>query len=301
MKQPTGRRSRKRRAVTGIAVTSAALLTLGASTTSTATAAGDGPNYVALGDSYASGAGLAGVKDKACDRTTGSYASLVARSQAVAGLNRAFKDVTCSGATTRSIWNHQGDAPPQANALTPHTKLVTLTLGGNDVGFVNVLTTCATVASSDRNGSPCKGYFTAGGKDVLGERINTMEGRIRGVLADVRRRSPDAKVVVVGYPAVFPDNGVGCAEVPFAKGDFAFLRDTTKKLNRALQRQAAAGGAGMSFADTYSATVGHDMCRPRDRRWIESLTPAANTLSAHPNSTGQLVMAFAALDRIFKP
>ena len=264
-------------------------------------AAGDGPNYVALGDSYASGAGLSGVKDKECDRTTGSYPSLISKSFAVAGLKRAFKDVTCSGATTRAIWNHQGSKPPQINALTPNTKLVTLTLGGNDVGFSSVLGTCAVVASSDRNGSPCKQYFTAGGKDVLGERINTMEGRVRDVLADVRRRSPHAKVIVVGYPALFPDNGVGCSEVPFAKGDFAFLRDTTKKANRALRRQAAAGGVGMSFADTYTPTIGHDMCRPRETRWVESLTPAANTAAAHPNSTGQFVMALAALRQIYKP
>lgn len=264
-------------------------------------AAGDGPNYVALGDSYASGAGLAGVKDKECDRTTGSYPSLISKSSAVAGLKRAFKDVTCSGATTRAIWNYQGSKPPQINALTPNTKLVTLTLGGNDVGFSSVLGTCAVVASSDRNGSPCKQYFTAGGKDVLGERINTMEGRVRDVLADVRRRSPHAKVIVVGYPALFPESGVGCSEVPFAKGDFAFLRDTTKKANRALQRQAAAGGVGMSFADTYTPTVGHDMCQPSEKRWVESLTPAANTAAAHPNSLGQLVMALATLQQIYKP
>ncbi|WP_243766312.1 SGNH/GDSL hydrolase family protein [Streptomyces sp. GC420] len=219
----------------------------------------------------------------------------------VGGQNRTFKDVTCSGATTRSIWNHQGSKPPQADALTPETKLVTVTLGGNDIGFSSVLTTCVLVASSDPAGSPCEKYFTASGKDVLGERINTLEGRMRGVITDIRRRSPEAKVVVVGYPALFPDNGVGCGEVPFAKGDFAFLRNTTKKLNRALERRAVAGGAGVSYADTYSVTVGHDMCQPRDRRYVESLTPAQNTLAAHPNSMGQWLMASAAYARILKP
>ncbi|MFD0395040.1 hypothetical protein ACFQ3Z_34020 [Streptomyces nogalater] len=109
---------------------------------------------------------------------------------------------------------HAGLQAPQLNALTPNTKLVTLTLGGNDVGFTNVLTTCALVASSDPAGSPCEKYFTAGGRDVLGERINTVEGRVRDALTDIRRRSPDAKVIVVGYPALFPDSGVGCAQVP---------------------------------------------------------------------------------------
>lgn len=304
MTNPQSGPIRKRRAAVRAAVASAVLLSLGAPTASAQNAAitaADGPNYVALGDSYASGAGLPGVKDEECDRTTRSYASIIAGTDAVAGLNRAFKDVTCSGATTRSIWNPQGDKPPQAEALTPNTKLVTLTLGGNDVGFADILAMCWSLAGPEGKGSPCKDKYTADGKDVLGERINTMEGRIRGVLQDVRRRSPDAKVIVVGYPALFPDNGADCAEVPFAEGDFAFLRDVTKKVNRALERQAVAGGVGMSFADTYTPTIGHDMCQPRDRRWIESLTPAADTLAAHPNVTGQFVMAWATAAQIAKP
>ncbi|MFE9598398.1 SGNH/GDSL hydrolase family protein [Streptomyces hokutonensis] len=309
-----GRRSRNLRTATAVVVTSAAAFTLSAptatpiSTVSAATSAktavvntGGGSPYVALGDSYASGAGLAGVKDAECDRTSGSYPSLIARFFAVAGPRHSFKDVTCSGATTRDFWNARGSKPPQIDALTSDTRLVTLTLGGNDVGFSSVLATCARVASSDRDGSPCERYFTADGKDVLEERVATMEGRVHDVLADIRRRSPHAKVIVVGYPALFPDDGVACPEVPFAKGDFAYLRDTTKKANRALERQAVAAGAGTSFADTYTPTIGHDMCRPRDERWIESLNPAANTMAAHPNPLGQSVMAASALWQLYKP
>lgn len=164
-----------------------------------------------------------------------------------------------------------------------------------------MLATCARVASSDRDGSPCERYFTADGRDALEERVATMEGRVRDVLAGIRRRSPHAKVIVVGYPALFPDDGVACPEVSFAKGDFAYLRDTTKKANRALERQAAAAGAGTSFAGTYTPTIGHDMCRPRDERWIESLAPAADTRAAHPNSLVQSVMAASALWEIYQP
>ena len=160
---------------------------------------------------------------------------------------------------------------------------------------------CARVAASDRDGNPCEQYFTAGGKDVLAERVATMEGRVHEVLAEIKRRSPAAKVIVVGYPALFPDNGVGCAEVPFAKGDFAYLRDTTKQANAALRRQAKAEGGHASYADTYTPTVGHDMCQPREERWIESLTPAANSAAAHPNASGQFAMAVATLRQIHKP
>jgi len=239
-------------------VTSAATFTLSAPTAtpvpavpaaeSVAVGTRGGSPYVALGDSYASGAGPAGVKDAKCDCTSGSYPSLIAK----------LRSVTGARATTRDFWNSRGSILPQIDALTPDTGLVTLTLGGNDVGF-------------------------------------------SGVLADIRRRSPHAKVIVVGYPALFPDDGVACPEVPFAKGDFACLRDTTTKADRALERQAVAAGAGTSFADTYTPTIGHDMCRPRDGRWIESLTPAPNTMAAHANTLGQSVMAASALWQIYQP
>ncbi|WP_406120109.1 SGNH/GDSL hydrolase family protein [Streptomyces sp. NBC_00989] len=282
-----------------ILATSAVVLTLSAPTAA-ATPAG-GPAYVALGDSYASGAGLAGVKDKECDRTTGSYPSLISKFASTVGRRHTFDDVTCSGAITNDYWNPKGGKAPQADALTPRTRLVTLTAGGNDVGFSSVLATCARVAATDRDGTPSEQYFTADGKDVLADRVATMEGRVHDVLADIRRRSPHAEVIVVGYPALFPDNGVGCAEVPFAKGDFAYLRDATKRANAALRRQAAAEGVHASYADTYTATVGHDMCRPREERWVESLTPAANTAAAHPNESGQFAMAIATLWRIYQP
>ncbi|MEV6513976.1 SGNH/GDSL hydrolase family protein [Streptomyces sp. NPDC051642] len=299
-----GRQSQTRRAAAGVLAASAVVLTLSAPTAaarSTAATSTDGLAYVALGDSYASGAGLAGVKDKECDRTTGSYPSLISKFASTVGLKHTFDDVTCSGATTNNYWNPQGSKARQADALTPRTRLVTLTMGGNDVGFSSVLATCARVAATDRDGTPCKQYFTADGKDVLADRVATMEGRVHDVLADIRRRSPHAKVIVVGYPALFPDNGVGCAEVPFAKGDFAYLRDTTKQADAALRRQATAEGIHASYADTYTPTVGHDMCRPREERWVESLTPAADTAAAHPNESGQFAMAIATLRQIYKP
>ncbi|MFJ7078554.1 SGNH/GDSL hydrolase family protein [Streptomyces sp. NPDC098781] len=290
------RPSPRRTAVVATAVASAALLSLAAPSAQARPADADAagtPNYVALGDSFASGAGLPEKRDKTCDRTVGSHPALLASS-----LNATFKDATCSGATTRSIWNHQGTKPPQAQALSKGTRLVTLTIGGNDIGFTEVLTRCVTSSFSDPSGSPCKKYFTAGGSDQLANRINKVESRIGSVLTDVRRRSPNAKVIVVGYPSLFPDSGVGCREVPIAKGDFAYLRDTTKRLNAVLQRQAA--GHGVTYADTYTPTIGHDMCQPQERRWIEPLKPAGGALPAHPNATGQLVMWLAAYGALNK-
>jgi hypothetical protein len=99
--------------------------------------------------------------------------------------------------------------------------------------------------------------------------------------------------VVVGYPDLLPDDGVGCtsAAVPFAAGDFAYLRDTEKALNTMLAKQAARGGA--RYVDTYGPTVGHDMCKPPAERWIESLQPASAAAPAHPNAAGEQAMATA--------
>ncbi|AEY85394.1 putative secreted hydrolase [Streptomyces hygroscopicus subsp. jinggangensis 5008] len=97
--------------------------------------------------------------------------------------------------------------------------------------------------------------------------------------------------MLVSYPSLFPDSGVGCADAGFATGDFAYLRDRTKSLNTMLARQAKRGGA--TYVDTYQPTVGHDMCSPVGERWIESLAPRSAAAPAHPNALGERAMAKA--------
>jgi lysophospholipase L1-like esterase len=87
------------------------------------------PEYVALGDSYASGAGAGSYVDGSCRRSSNAYPALRGKEFP------SFKFVACSGATTKSLRS-------QLRALTPATTLVTITIGGNDLGFVDVLTTC---------------------------------------------------------------------------------------------------------------------------------------------------------------
>ncbi|MGP4048466.1 SGNH/GDSL hydrolase family protein [Streptomyces sp. 2A115] len=255
-------------------------------------AAAGSAHYVALGDSYASGAGVPTQKDAECARSTQSYPSYLATMNEMP----SFKDVTCSGATTRSMWNAQGSKPPQVNALSADTRVVTLSIGGNDIGFTSVLTDCVLVASSDPAGSPCKKKYTAGGSDQLSDRINTLSTRIGSVLSDIKRRSPQARVMVVGYPSLMPDNAVGCKAVPIAAGDFGYLRDTTKRLNSMLSQQATRAGA--AYVDTYKPTVGHDMCETKEVRYIEPLTSASGALPGHPNWMGQYTVALSVYDQL---
>lgn len=245
-------------------------------------------NYVALGDSYASGAGVDLVKDANCKRSGRSYASLIAATLKVPN----FKDVTCSGATTAEMTNAQGTInAPQFNALSADTDLVTLTVGGNDIGFTNIITTCVIDGLGNPTGSPCKADFNKSGSDELNTRINTAAVKIAITLQGIRARAPKARVLVVGYPSLVPDSGKSCRPyVPFADGDVPYLRDVNKKLNAAMETMAKSNGA--EYVDTYTFTIGHDMCQSdNSSRWIEPLDTKVGA-PAHPNWTGQWAMEF---------
>ncbi|MGI5513784.1 GDSL-type esterase/lipase family protein [Streptomyces sp. CA-106131] len=125
------------------------------------------------------------------------------------------------------------------------------------------------------------------------EKIGQIAPKISDVIAGIHQRSPHARVMVVGYPDLFPEDGVGCtsASVPFAAGDFAYLRDTEKELNAMLAGQAALADA--QYVDTYTPTIGHDVCRPTGERWIETLAPATPAAPMHPNAEGEQAMATA--------
>lgn len=246
-------------------------------------------DYVALGDSYAAAPGVPDQVDTECARSSRNYPSLVAERW-----KARLTDVTCSGATTADLAAGQHGAQAQYAALRPDTDLVTVSIGGNDgVPFSTVLKTCAELSKSDPQGAPCRSHFTAGGSDRLLQGVAETAPKISEVINTIHRRSPKAKVLVVGYPSIFPDSGVGCTSrsAPFSAGDFAYLRDTDKALNTMLAQRARTGGA--AYIDTYTPTIGHDMCRPAEDRWIENLAPETPAAPAHPNARGEAAMADA--------
>ncbi len=253
-------------------------------------------HYVALGDSYTSGPVIPTQIDANCARSDHNYPHLVAAADRIGDLT----DVSCAGATTVQMWKPQGTNPPQLDALNHDTTLVTVQIGGNDVGFGSIIATCAGLSVTDPAGSPCKEHYRAGGADQLTMNVIETAPKIAEVLRAVHDRAPRARVAVVGYPDLLPDDGVGCfPAVPFAAGDFPYLRDTEKKLNTMLRFEALLHGA--TYVDTYSPTVGHDMCRPPADRWIEPLTPAAPAAPAHPNAKGEQAMAAAVRQRLDGP
>ncbi|MDG4800351.1 SGNH/GDSL hydrolase family protein [Micromonospora sp. WMMD980] len=280
--------------------TAARLATLAAATAglllavvAPANAAVPSGRYVALGDSYTAGPLIPTQTDLNCLRSNRNYPSLVA----AASGSSSFADVSCSGATTDDIL-YGGDGqlginvPPQLNSVTPNTALVTVQIGGNDIGFSGIISDCAQASVSSPLGSPCKDRFTAGGTDQLRARIAATVPKVTTVLRSVTQAAPGARVVVLGYPAILPDSGYGCwPVVPIAYQDVPYLRGVEKALNTMLADTAAANGA--SYADVYTPSIGRDACKGSGTRWVEGLVPQNAAAPFHPNARGEQGMADA--------
>jgi len=250
-------------------------------------AASAAPNYVALGDSYAAGPLIpVPVPPYGCLKSSSNYANLVALR-----INLPLRDRTCSGASTRHMTETQGVTPgpnpPQFGALDTDTRLVTLQIGGNDIGFSGISEDCFDL---DPNGPSCEAKFIVDGQDVVQARIATAGQRVRNVLAGITARSPQAKILVVDYPAIFPHSGGGCWPLlPVANASVPYLRGVQQALNAMLATEAATAGA--TLVPAYAASNGRDACSLPVLRWVEPLVPLNVAAPLHPNLTGMLGMA----------
>lgn len=322
-----GRRSRYRRLVNLLCASLVAAL--GSVAPASATGGhhhGDAPRaarYVALGDSYSSGEGT-GIYFRAtdttanrCHRSPSAYAPLLADD------NRRLRPlsfVACSRAQTRDLYrrNHAYSAErPQLAALTRRTKVVTLTIGGNDVGFVEVLGACVHTQRAARFGCSTNASLNAvvqartaalaGAASVPGAG-NAPVTAVRTVLADIAVRAPRARIYLAGYPELFGDHrsdfradpsapsrascvvnsSVG-ARVDYA--DAQWLNQATRRLNatlRAAVQQARAAGARVTYVSP-ARFDGHGLCDARTS-WIRPLllteTAVPRPESFHPTPRG---------------
>ncbi|MGH3823230.1 MAG: SGNH/GDSL hydrolase family protein [Pseudonocardiaceae bacterium] len=274
----------------------AALLALVGLPASAGAAPSDRPpeRYVALGDSYAAGPGIPEQRanPRGCNRSSNNYPARLA-----AGLGlRNYTDVSCSSAKTDNMTAAQsvsgGSNPPQFTALRPDTDLVTLTISGNDIGFTEIVFTCARVSVRDPMGNPCEREFTAGGNDIYAQRIEAVAPKVGKVLEGIRQRSPKATVLLVGYLRILPPSN-GCYPVfPVARGDVPYLDGLQRQLTAMLAGQAFQHGA--AFVDPYAGSTGHDACKGPSERWVEGVVPSNRAAPVHPNATGmQAVAGFA--------
>jgi lysophospholipase L1-like esterase len=271
---------------------SALLLAVTGSLAAAVPASASGGRYVSLGDSYVAGPLIPNQSGGLCLRSSQNYPSLTA-----AALGLGLADASCSGATTVEMTSPQTDLgltinAPQLDSVTASTAVVTLGIGGNDIGFTDIIETCAEESVTNPFGSPCTGHYTSGGTDQLAAAIAATGPKVAAVLAQIHRLAPAAKVYVVGYPDILPEYGSGCWPiVPIAYGDVSYLRKTEKELNAMLAEEAAADGA--VYVDTYTPTIGHDVCRLPGTKWIEGLVPTSPAAPFHPNALGEAAMARA--------
>jgi lysophospholipase L1-like esterase len=254
--------------------------------------------YVALGDSYSAGAGIHPQVSDApdtCNRSLLNYAHDIAD----ATDPKSFKDVTCAGAKTSDFFSPQAPGvPPQLDALTKQTRLVTMTIGGNDGdAFGTILNRCitASLTSGSIFGNPCEQQFGSMFTDIVADQTypNLVEA-----LTAVRQKAPLATVVILGYPRVMPGTGMpGCyAAMPISMGDVPYVNHWEDVLNAAVMK--AADEAGAHFVDMVSASADRDACRPTGQRWIEPFNGAINADPVHPNAAGETAMATQILSHL---
>jgi len=261
-----------------------ALLCLAAvlATAAVMAASASAASYVSLGDSYAAGPFIPNpVLPLGCLKSDHNYPHLAAPSIG------SLKDPSCSGAKTNDMTNPQsveidGPNPPQFNSLEAGTEVVSVTIGGNDIGFSEIAQSCITFNPFS---SPCKDKYDAGGKDQIAERIAATAPKVAAVLQGIHSHSPKARVYVVNYPAIFPETGSGCwPQMPISFSDAPYLRAKQQQLNAMLATQAANNGA--KLANWYQASIGHDACKSSSTRWVEPLVPNNPAAPIHPNLHG---------------
>lgn len=253
-------------------------------------------SYVSLGDSYAAGPFIPNpVLPLGCLKSDHNYPHLAA--PAIGPL----KDASCSGATTDDMTNPQnvepdGPNPPQFNSLATGTEVVSLTIGGNDIGFSEIAQSCITLNPFS---SPCLDKYDSGGNDQIAARIAATAPKVAAVLRGIHARSPQARVFVLNYPAIFPETGSGCwPQMPISFKDAPYLRAKEQELNAMIATRAAANGA--TLVNWYAASIGHDACKSSSVRWVEPLIPNNPAAPIHPNLHGMeggaaaLVTAFKA-------
>lgn len=267
---PGGRIRRGIGAITGL-VSVAMLVVGGAAVASPALSARSAtPEMTGLGDSYAAGVGAGHyIKSSGdCMRSHNAYAVLDAAS---IGAHLTF--VACSGATVADV------EATQLSALTAATQDVTVTVGGNDADFTDVIEQCALPSWAGH-------CFQAIGKarhiisHALPRRLATLYG-------DISHAAPTATVVVVGYPRLF--DGIDCSPLTwFSKLEMTRLNAAADLIDQTIRTQARA--AGFTFVDPRKAFKGHAVCDPDP--WIHDLTYPLEE-SFHPTRAGQA--AFAAL------
>jgi lysophospholipase L1-like esterase len=228
-----------------------------------------GDIYVSLGSSLASGFGIA-TQSTSCGRSDKSYGPLVA---AKYGLQ--LIDVSCGAAAVPNVLDTaQGANPPQIGAVPADAKLITIGLGGNDIGYNGTALGCGDPAS------------VCAAPPNLAADSAALPGKLDAMLAAVKAKAPDATIVVVTYPREFPKKN--CPALSLADEELALLQQMGATVEKALV--AAAKKADVRIADPYVRRGDHTACAPESKRWTAG-KEVTDGFAYHPTALGHVEMA----------
>lgn len=273
--------------------------------------------FVGLGDSYSSGEGvpLTGSFDNPgpfqngtdvedfneCHRSLRAYSRLVRPRSSwrtfehftidggeIPGWD--FRFVACSGATTANVlavgqWNEL----PQISNVDNQTDVITLTIGGNDAWFFRIGIYCSALQEcQDSPGVlPGETFRTS----VLTHIRTTVRQRLENVYSSLKTTSPNATIIVVGYPMLFPVDSDECGDFlvnsAFSPLERGFINDATRRLNETIA--SAAREVGVHHLDITKSFAGHDACAGANAWILGAERPLR--YSFHPNQAGQARMA----------
>ncbi|MGW3953258.1 SGNH/GDSL hydrolase family protein [Streptomyces sp. NPDC004752] len=222
--------------------------------------------YVALGDSYAVAPGTREYDNPSdpCRRGPSTYSRLWAAQHP----SYSFVEASCSGATAADLTSQQ---VPQ---LTADTTLVTVQVGGNDVGFVDVLTHCI-LTFDDQD-------CIDGVEAAKAVATTSLPGALANTYAAIRAKAPNATVVVVGYPRLYTIGG-NCGILGLSDRERTALNSAADTLASVTANEAAK--AGFTFLDPRAAFDPHTICSPGPV-WVTSLEWDKINESYHPNKAG---------------
>lgn len=247
-----------------------------------------GSKYVAMGSSFAAGPGIGRTEEGAperCGRSTENYAHLLALAR-----HLALVDVTCGGATTQHILGPWNELPAQISAVDGDTRLVTMTIGGNDLNYIGSLAgySCRRVPPNPANRAvvPNCSLPVAPGESTYRD----VENRLRQIAEEVRRRAPLAQFVILQYPTMLPARG-SCTVVPISDEEAAQVKVVGRRLAQITARVARDTGAKIVPVDRLSQR--HDACS--DDAWVNGFSaPFKNDgVLYHPNRAGMAAQARA--------
>ena len=241
-------------------------------------------SYVAMGDSFSAGQGVPPFTDASgCNRSTQAYSYLLAQSVVRPLSMQNF--IACSGATTADVrlGGVTGvNQPKQVDALSTGTKLVTITIGGNDIGFGPLAEKC--VESSDCTTST--EY-----SDALYKVANVLPDALDQAYADIKAKlGSSARVLVVGYPMMIPDPAINTTPncLYLTHDEKVAARSVIGLLNQAVQDAVARAGSPFEYVDPNGAQspfIGHELCM--DGGYYNGVDVAHPEYSLHPNALGQ--------------